>query len=124
MTKKRIPQAPFTEMPELAEYLEEFKVKFHQEKNNKTLERYLTGLLIEHPNKNCDTMAQIVPGTNQQQLNNLTSGMDWDEWDLNSQRVRMMVGLETEGDGVLNFDDCGFAKQGTHSVGVARQYSG
>jgi len=123
-SKKRIPQAPLEAMPELAEFLSEFKVKFHQEKNNKTLERYLTGLLSEHPNKNCDTLAQVVPGTNQQQLNNLTTGMDWDEKDLNSQRVKTMLELETEGDGVLIFDDCGFAKQGNHSVGVARQYSG
>ena len=50
--------------------------------------------------------------------------MVWDEDDLNRQRVRRMLRLPTEGDGVLIFDDTGFAKQGKCSVGVARQYSG
>jgi SRSO17 transposase len=50
--------------------------------------------------------------------------MVWDENDLNRQRVQVMRGLHTEGDGVIDFDDTGFAKQGTCSVGVARQYSG
>jgi hypothetical protein len=36
-----------------------------------TLERYLTGLLTEHPNKNCDTIAQVVPGTSEQRLQGL-----------------------------------------------------
>ena len=50
--------------------------------------------------------------------------MDWDEDDLNRQRVEHMLELPSEGDGVLIFDDTGFAKQGKCSVGVARQYSG
>jgi hypothetical protein len=50
--------------------------------------------------------------------------MAWDEDDLNRQRVRMMLTLPTEGDAALVFDDTGFAKQGTSSAGVARQYSG
>jgi SRSO17 transposase len=50
--------------------------------------------------------------------------MDWDHDDLNRQRVERMLTLRTEGDGVLIFDDTGFAKQGRSSVGVARQYSG
>ena len=35
-----------------------------------------------------------------------------------------MLCLPTEGDGVLIFDDTGFAQHGRCSVGVARQYSG
>jgi hypothetical protein len=50
--------------------------------------------------------------------------MAWDEDDLNGQRVERLLTLTSEGDGVLIFDDTGFAKQGQASVGVARQYSG
>ena len=50
--------------------------------------------------------------------------IDWDEDDLNRQRVETMLRLPSEGDGVLIFDDTGSAKQGRCSVGVARQYSG
>jgi hypothetical protein len=35
-----------------------------------------------------------------------------------------MLEVATEGDGALVFDDTGFAKQGSHSAGVQRQYSG
>src|SRR5262249_3384179 len=85
---------------------------------------YLTGLLTELPNKNCDTVAQAVPDTSEQQLQGLLTSMIWNEVDLNRQRVQRLCALPSEGDGVLIFDDTGFAKQGHCSVGVARQYSG
>ncbi len=85
------------------------------------VERYVTGLLTEHPNKNCETLAQIVPGIRPQQLQGLLTSRVWDEAALNGQGIAVMRGLPTEGDGVLIFDDAGFAKQGRHSVGVARQ---
>src|SRR3954471_17264365 len=88
------------------------------------LERYLTGMFTEHPNKNCDTIAQVVPDTSEQSLQGLLTAMRGDEDDLNKQRVKALPALPTEGDGVLIFDDTGFAKQGRSSVGVARQYSG
>jgi SRSO17 transposase len=88
------------------------------------LERYTTGLLTELPNKNCDTLAQAVPGTSEQRLQGFLTTMAWDEEDLNRQQVQLMVRSATLGDGVLLLDDTGFAKQGKASVGVARQYSG
>jgi SRSO17 transposase len=111
-------------MPELAEFLAPFRAHFHRSEGPQSLERYLTGLLTEHPNKNSDTIAQVVPGTSEQRLQGLLNDIDWDEDDLNRQRVQRMLRLPTEGDGVLIFDDTGFAKQGKCSVGVARQYSG
>jgi SRSO17 transposase len=119
-----MPQAPSTPMPELAEFLAPFRVHFVQCNSADNLERYLTGLLSEHPQKNCDTMASIVPGTNPQRLNNLLTGILWEQDDLNRQRIEQMLGLGSEGDGVLLLDDTGFGKQGRDSVGVARQYSG
>jgi SRSO17 transposase len=111
-------------MPELAEFLAPFRVHFHRSEGPESLERYLAGLLTEHPNKNCDALARVAPGTSEQRLPGLLTSIDYDEDDLNGQRARTMLALPTEGDGVLIFDDTGFAKQGKHSVGVARQYSG
>src|SRR3954462_9957051 len=123
-TRSRMPTAPTEPMPELAEFLAPFHVQFTRREGPAALERYCTGLLAEHPNKNCDTLADLVPGTSGQRLQGLLTAMTWDEDDLNRQRVAFMAGLPTEGDGVLVFDDTGFPKQGAASVGVARQYSG
>jgi len=111
-------------MPELDEFLRPFHIHFCRSEGRQSLERYLTGLLTEHPNKNCQTIAQVVPATNQQRLHNLLTGIAFDEDDLNDQRVRTLRQLPSEGDAVLVFDDTGFAKQGQGSVGVQRQYSG
>jgi SRSO17 transposase len=121
---ERLPQAPRTPLPELAEFLAPLRVHFTQGPSAETLRQYLTGLLSEHPNKNCDTLAEVVPETNQQQLHHLLTDMAWDETALNHQRIARMQTLPSEGDGVLIFDDTGFEKQGRHSVGVARQYTG
>ena len=60
-----------------------FHVHFSRTEGRQSLERYLTGLLTEHPNKNCDTIAQVVPGTSEQRLQGLLTGIAWDEDDLN-----------------------------------------
>jgi SRSO17 transposase len=111
-------------LPELDEFLASFQVRFRRPEGQAALERYLTGLLTALPNKNCDTMAAAVPGTSEQRLQEFLTNMHWDEEDLNRQRVHKMIAEATVGQGVLVFDDTGFAKQGKASVGVARQYSG
>jgi SRSO17 transposase len=112
------------ELPELREFLGSFQVRFRRPEGAEALERYTTGLLTELPNKNCDTMAQAIPGTSEQRLQEFLTNMQWDEEDLNRQRVQKLTAEATLGDGVLVLDDTGFAKQGKASVGVARQYSG
>src|SRR3954453_20733542 len=109
MNTTRVPHAPSTPMPELAEFLAPFRVHFKRSEGPQTLERYLTGLLTEHPNKNCDPIAQGAPGTSEQRLQGLLTTIDWDEDDLNRQRVEAMLALQGEGDGegVLIFDDTG-----------------
>jgi SRSO17 transposase len=124
MSTKRIPQVPSTALPELAEFLEPSRVHFRRSAGRQSLERYLSGLFTEHPNKNCDPLAQIVPDTSEPRLQGLLTSIDWDEDDLNGQRVETMLRLPSAGDGVLICDDTGFAKPGRCSVGVARQDSG
>jgi SRSO17 transposase len=121
---ERMPQAPRAPLPELAEFLAPLRVQFTQGPSAETLRQYLTGVLSEHPNKNCDTLAAIIPGSKEQQFQHLLTDMVWDETALNRQRIAQMQTLASEGEGVLIFDDTGFEKKGRHSVGVARQYTG
>lgn len=111
-------------LPELKGFLDSFEVRFRRKEGNQALERYTTGLVTELPNKNCDTMARAVPNTSEQRLQEFLTKMQWDEEDLNRQRVQKMVAEATLGDGVIVLDDTGFVKQGHSSVGVARQYTG
>jgi SRSO17 transposase len=111
-------------LPELKGVLASFQVRFRRPEGADALERYTTGLLTELANKNCDTIAQAIPGTSEQRLQEFLTNRQWDEEDLNGQRVHKMVAEATLGDGVLVLDDTGFPKQAKASVGVARQYSG
>jgi hypothetical protein len=61
----------------------------------------VTGLLTELPNKNGNTMAQAVPGTSAQRLQEFFTNMQWDAEDRNRQRVQKMSAESTLGDGVL-----------------------
>src|SRR5713226_3640046 len=122
--QERLPQAPRAPLPELAEFLAPLRVHFTQGPSAETLRQYLTGLLSEQPNKNCDTLPEVVPETNEQQFQHLLTDMVWDETALNRQRIAQMETIRSEGDGVLIFDDTGFEQQGRHSVGVAHQYTG
>jgi len=108
------------ELSELKEFLGAFRGRCRRPEGADALERYTTGLLTELPNKNCDTMAQAVPGTSEQRLQEFLTNIQWDDEDLNRQRVDKMVAEATLGDGVLVWDDTGLPKQGKASVGVAR----
>jgi SRSO17 transposase len=123
-TLERLPRAASEPLPALADFLRPFLDQFRRRENRTALERYLTGLLTDHPHKNCDTLASVVPGISEQQLQGLLTTMQWDADALNRVRVEQMLSLPTEGDAVLIFDDTGFLKQGQSSVAVARQYSG
>jgi SRSO17 transposase len=120
----RLPHAANTPLPELAAFLTPFHPHFLRSEGRHLLERYVTGVLSEHPNKNCDTLAQVIPGTSEQSLQNLLTTMRWDDTAVNEVRVQRMRALPTDGDGVLVLDDTGFVKKGTASAGVARQYTG
>ena len=74
-----IPHVPSEPLPELDAFLKPFQALFRRRESQTAMEQYLTGLLTEHPAKNCDTLAEIMPGTNEQQLQGLLTQMIWDE---------------------------------------------
>src|SRR5437764_12072178 len=96
-------------LPELEEFLAPFQVRFRRLEGEAALERYLTGLLTELPNKNCDTMAEAVPGTSEQRLQEFLTNMKWDEQDLNRQRVAKMITEASGGNGLQVTDDSGLS---------------
>ena len=118
-----VPKAGPAPLPELAAFLEPFASLFRRSESRESLERYVTGLLTDLPRKNCDTIAAAVAGTSTERLQHLLTDADWDPLKLDKARVGRLTGLSPAG-GVLVLDDTGLPKQGTRSVGVARQYSG
>lgn len=117
-------KAATTPLPDLAEFLAPFAHHFVRSEGREDLERYSTGLLSDLPRKNGDTIAAAIPGTTAQRLQELLTRIQWDEQAFNGQRVRQMGAQVRQGKGALILDDSGFGKQGTASVGVAKQYSG
>ena len=78
-------------MPELEEFLAPFHVRFRRREGPEALQNYVSGLLTGVRNKNCDTLAQVLQNSSEQQLQGLLTAMVWDEEDLNRQRVELMA---------------------------------
>src|SRR5829696_2751042 len=85
---------------------------------------YLHGLLLDGERKSIEPLSRRVPGGNEQNLQQFINQSPWDSAPiLAAYRARMAAAFATD-DGAIVIDDTGFPKQGKHSVGVARQYSG
>lgn len=117
-------QSSPAEWPELHAFWGALRVRCRRPEGREALERDTTGLLTALPTTNGDTMAQAVPGTRAQRVQECLTTMPWDEEDRNRQRVHKMRAEATTGDGVLVGDETGVPKPGTASVGVARPYAG
>src|SRR5215211_526788 len=92
-------------------------------------ELYLRGLLLDGRRKSAGAMAERLQRVDrsghdyEQGLQQFLSQSPWDERPVRDQFARhLRAALDTGG--FLILDDTGFPKQGSHSVGVARQYSG
>lgn len=87
-------------------------------------ERYLRGLM-QARKKNMERMAEVVPDTDEQQLQHFLSNSTWDE-----RAVLDQVALEADEllggaeDSALLIDESGLTKKGRKSAGVARQWNG
>src|ERR1700752_3986661 len=119
----QVPNSP-AELSELHAFLGAFQVRFRRPEGRQALERSTTGLLTERPHQHGDTMAQAVPGTRAQRVQEFLTKMPGDEADLNRQRVEKMMTEARMGERVLIIEDTGCPKRGTASVGVERQCAG
>jgi SRSO17 transposase len=84
---------------------------------------YVRGLLLDGERKSIEPLAARLPDGNVQALQQLIGQSPW-AWRPVWQRLAQRMTAELAPDPVWVLDDTGFPKQGHHSVGVARQYSG
>jgi len=84
---------------------------------------YVRGLLLDGERKSIEPMAARLGNGNVQALQQFIGQSPW-EWEPVWERLGRRLTEELESESVWLVDDTGFPKQGEHSVGVARQYSG
>ena len=85
---------------------------------------YMVGQLSPLERKSIEPMALRVPGGSVRGLQRFLSEVPWDEEHMRWTYHQLVAAEMGEPDGVLMFDETGFVKKGTDSVGVARQYCG
>jgi SRSO17 transposase len=102
-----------------------FAQHFYRREYRERSARYLRALLSPIARKNGWQLAEAMGEADPNGAQRLLFGARWDA-DAVIDELRQFV-MEQFGDpvdGVLVVDETGFLKKGTHSVGVARQYSG
>jgi SRSO17 transposase len=88
-------------------------------------EQYLRGLLVGGDDRrNAENLAEHVDGATPRALQRFLSDAPWSAERVIEYLQEDVAPLLEEPDAVFVVDETGFPKQGTKSVGVARQYSG
>jgi SRSO17 transposase len=118
---------------ELGAYLNELMPdQLGNRRRRRWAEVYVRGLLLDGARKSIEPMARrleaidhpLDPGTDYEQaMQQLVNQSPWEDRGPRDRLAHHVVATVGVG-GALLLDDTGFPKQGTHSVGVARQYSG
>ena len=121
---------PRSDKERFAAYLDAIVAVMPHRRRAAAARAYCTGLLLPGERKSVEPMAaRIEPDHVQakhQSLHHMVAKAEWDDAVL-LQAVREQVLPAIERHGPVRYwivDDTGFPKQGTHSVGVARQYCG
>ena len=85
---------------------------------------YLQGLLSEVKRKNGWQLAEQAGEATPDGMQRLLNSAVWNADAVRDELQRYIIEHVAEADGIVVVDETGFLKQGTHSAGVKRQYSG
>lgn len=110
-------------LPRLERFLEPFVSSLQTPQRKTNARQYVEGLLSDLPGKDAESIAYLHD-RERQGLQKFIGQTEWCDRPLLGE-LASQVGAELgEPDGVLVFDPSAFAKKGTESVGVARQWCG
>jgi SRSO17 transposase len=110
--------------PQMADRLAEFVMPYQQAleaDGAHPMHLYLQGLLSHLQRKNAEEIATLVD-VERQLIQDFIGVAPWDHRPLVSVLVGQVTERLGEPDGIIAFDPSSFAKRGTHSVGVKRQW--
>jgi SRSO17 transposase len=86
--------------------------------------KYLRGLLASMPRKNGWQLAESVGDAIPDAMQRLLYRAQWSADAARDRLLKFTIEVFGDAEGIGVVDETGFLKQGTHSVGVKRQYSG
>ncbi len=107
----------------LAKFVEPFAQRLRQPAQRNHATNYLSGLMSDLERKNVESIAYRCD-QERDQLQHFIGCAEWDHAPLMTELARQVGAEIGEDDGVIVFDPSAFPKQGTKSVGVARQWCG
>lgn len=107
----------------LETFVEPFAASLQRVEQRDNAQAYLAGLLSQAKRKNAESIAYLHD-QERQGLQKFMGQNPWDHKPLLRELARQVGGRLGTPSGVLVFDPSGFAKRGTESVGVKRQWCG
>jgi SRSO17 transposase len=118
-------------LEQLDDYVDLFREDFRRRDQIRWASVYLQGLLREVPTKTIGAMARqvllppdLMVEDVAQALQNFVNQSPWDEQKLWRRHRQLQQARLTDAEGTFVLEDLALVKQGRHSVGVQRQYSG
>jgi SRSO17 transposase len=109
--------------PRLVEFLQPYVEALGSSAQRTNTQHYVQGLLSDLGSKDVESIAYLH-ALERQGLQKFIGQSEWDYRPLLTTLVRQVGAELAEADGVLVFDPSAFAKKGTESVGVQRQWCG
>ena len=109
---------------ELKGFHEHFSDCFYRSESRDHFYKYMVGQFSELERKSIEPIALTVKGGKVRAMQRFISDAQWDDDNIIAKCRSLINDDLGSPDGVLIFDETGFAKKGNDSIGVAKQYCG
>ena len=124
--RRLVDAAQFMQVAEtFARFHARFADLFGRREARERSSQYLQGLIVQQTDRrNAENVAEVIAGATPRTLQRLLTEAPWDDGAVIDRVQETVAAQLVASDAVFILDDTGFPKQGTHAVGVQRQYSG